>query len=60
MQRAVGLSPHLIYPVVLDGVTYRQLPHPIGRSHWYRDPVCAELAALVLEEMYEEWRRGDG
>ena len=58
-RRAVGLSADLVLPVVLDGVTYRQLPHPSGRCRWYNDPVCADLAALVLEELYEGWRRSN-
>jgi hypothetical protein len=53
----VGLQPDLILPVVLDGVTYRQLPHPSGICRWYNDPTCAELAVLVLEELYEKWRK---
>lgn len=51
----LGLSPLLAEPMVVDGVTYRQLPMPNSRTKWYRDPVCAELAALVLEEMYMGW-----
>jgi hypothetical protein len=57
VRRAAGLPRELVLPVVLDGVTYRQLPHTSGRCHWYNDPVCAELAALVLEELFQEWRR---
>jgi hypothetical protein len=53
---ALGLTPTLISPVVLDGVTYRQLPHLSGRGRWYNDPVCVDLAAMVLEEAYAGWR----
>ena len=55
-RKAVGLPKHLVHPIVLDGVTYRQIPNPSGEGRWYNDPVCRELAGLLLEELYEEWR----
>ncbi len=53
----LGLEEQLIYPVHLHGITWRQLPHPSGRNHWFNDDVCAELAAMLLEELYEEGKR---
>lgn len=53
----LGLEAQLVYPVERDGVIWRQLPHPSGRNHWYNDDVCAELAAMLLEELYEQGRR---
>lgn len=52
----MGLPDRLIEPIVdrLSGVTWRQLPHPSGRNHWYNDETNADLAALLLEELYQE------
>jgi hypothetical protein len=54
---ATGVPRELVLPQVLGGVTYRQLPHPSGLCRWYNDEANRELAALLLEEMYEEGRR---
>jgi hypothetical protein len=52
-RRALGLPKILVHPETRDGVIYRQLPHPSGRCLWYNDETCADLAAMVLEELYE-------
>lgn len=49
---ALGLPRLLLHPQVSRGVTWRQLPHPSGRCHWYNDPKNREVASLLLEELY--------
>lgn len=56
VRNLLGLEKMLIHPVESHGVTWRQLPHPSGRCLWYNDQHCAELAALLLEELYEQGR----
>ena len=56
VRRVVGVPRELVLPTAWDGVVYRQLPHPSGRCLWYNDATCRELAALLLEEMYEGGR----
>jgi hypothetical protein len=51
-RKALRLPKKLIHPVEQDGVTWRQLPHPSGRCHWYNNKECRALAALLLEELY--------
>lgn len=51
---AFDLPRELILPVRRDDVVWRQLPHPSGRNLWFNDETCAELAALLLEELYHE------
>lgn len=53
----LGLEEQLVYPLERHGAVWRQLPHPSGRNHWYNNDVCAELAAMLLEELYEQGRR---
>ena len=50
----LGLPPLLVYPQEIGGITWRQLPHPSGRCRWYNDEMNAELAALLLEHLYEQ------
>lgn len=52
VRSVVGVPEELILPTVLDGVTYRQLPHPSGRCLWYNDQTQADLAAMLMEELY--------
>lgn len=52
-RRALGLRKELILPQEHEGATWRQLPHPSGRCHWYNDPECAALAASLLRDLYE-------
>ena len=49
---AFGVPPTLVHPQEYGGVTWRQLPHPSGRCHWYNAPKNREVAALLLEELY--------
>lgn len=52
-RRMLGLPKLLIHPVLLRGVTWRQLPHPSGRCLWYNDPDCRALVAALLAELYQ-------
>ncbi len=45
----------LIHPQDIDGVIWRQLPHPSGRNHWYNNPENVKLAELLLEELYRDY-----
>lgn len=57
VRRALGLPEQLVHPVEMDGVTWRQLPHPSGLNHWYNSEECKDVAALLLEELYLQWRQ---
>lgn len=52
---AFGVPPLLVHPQEIRGVTWRQLPHPSGRCHWYNDPKNREVAALLFEELFLEY-----
>lgn len=56
VRRAFGLPRELVHPIVRDGVTYRQVPHPSGRCLFYNDPVQRALVAVMLEDLYLEGR----
>lgn len=43
----------LIHPQVIDGFTWRCLPHPSGRSPLYNDPVMRNLAGMMLAEVLD-------
>lgn len=51
-----AFSPHLskplertlIHPQVIDGITWRWLPHPSGRSRHYNDPSMRALAGMLI------------
>lgn len=45
------LYPILIHPQVVDGITWRWLPHPSGRVTQYNDPVIRALAGLMLADV---------
>lgn len=60
-REALGLEKLLLHPQVVQlgmarRVTFRQLPHPSGRSHWYNEPDHRLIAGLLLEELYERGR----
>lgn len=57
-RQLLGLPKQLVHPVVRYGVTYRQLPHPSGRCHWYNHPTQRAVAELLLEELYVRHREG--
>lgn len=41
----------LIHPQVVDGVTWRWLPHPSGRVICYNDPTMRMLVGMLLTEL---------
>jgi hypothetical protein len=43
----------LIHPQVIDGITWRWLPHPSGRSTTYNDPVMRMLAGTLLADVLD-------
>lgn len=53
VRRAFGIPPLLVHPQEIDGVTWRQLPHPSGRCHWYNDPRHRRVAEVLLQELYD-------
>lgn len=53
VRKHLKLPKVLIHPIVRDGVTFRQVPHPSGRTLFYNDPVCRELVAMLLEDLYD-------
>lgn len=40
----------LVHPVTVDGITWRRVPHPSGRSRWYNDAGHRAVVGLLLEE----------
>jgi len=44
----------LILPQVIDGCTWRLLPHPSGRSTYFNDPVIRTLVGLALADVLQE------
>ncbi len=52
VRKALGLPKVLIHPVQMMGLTFRQVPHPSGRTLFYNDPVQRQLVAMLLEELY--------
>lgn len=55
VRRAFDLPRQLIDPWEDEdrGVTWRQVPHPSGRNHFYNDPVQRRLVAMLLTELYQ-------
>lgn len=43
----------LIHPQVVDGITWRWLPHPSGRSICYNDPVTRTVAGMLLANVID-------
>ena len=42
----------LIHPRVADGITWRMIPHPSGRSTLYNDPTMRALVGMMLADLY--------
>jgi len=57
VRRAFGVPPLLVHPQEIDGVTWRQLPHPSGRNLWYNEPKNRRLAEVLLGDLYDCARR---
>lgn len=54
VRAAFGVRKLYVEPQESGGVVYRQLPHPSGLCRYYNDPDFADVAALLLEELYLE------
>lgn len=52
-----GLPPVLVHPQVIGGCTWRQVPHPSGRNLWFNDAANVKLVELLMEELYNEYRK---
>lgn len=48
VRRWLWLPRQLIIPVVVEGVTYRQIPHPSGRNLFYNDPLNRQLVEVLF------------
>lgn len=44
----------LIHPQEVDGVIFRQLPHPSGLNLWFNSETNRSLASMLLEELYND------
>lgn len=53
VRRAFGHPRSLLHPQVIGGATYRQVPHPSGRNHWYNEQKNRDLVAMLLEDLYK-------
>jgi len=52
VRQAFQLPKMLIHPIEIDGVLYRQIPHPSGRCLFYNDPILRALVALLMRDLY--------
>jgi hypothetical protein len=57
VRRSFGHPELLLHPQIIDGCTWRQLPHPSGRNAWYNSAENKRLAAMLLEELFVEYNR---
>lgn len=48
VRRAFRLPKLFLHPIVRDGVTYRQVPHPSGRCLFYNDPINQEIVGMLI------------
>jgi hypothetical protein len=49
----MDLPPLFLHPQIIDGVTWRQIPHP--EDLWSYDDVNSDLVAMLLESLYVSW-----
>lgn len=49
----------LIHPQVRNGVTWRLLPHPSGRSTFYNDPITRTLVGMTLADAISQHSTGE-
>lgn len=53
VRRSLELQKMLIHPLTVDGITYRQIPHPSGRNRFYNDPALKFLVGDMLRSLIE-------
>jgi hypothetical protein len=53
VRSSFGVPKLLIHPQEVDGVVWRQLPHPSGMNLWYNDPTNVSMAGMLLAELFE-------
>jgi hypothetical protein len=51
VRKLLFLPKVFLHPVVRYGSTFRQIPHPSGRCHYYNNKLCRDLVAMMLEDM---------
>lgn len=51
VRRSLDLPKMLIHPLTVDGITYRQIPHPSGRNRFYNDPALKFLVGDMLRSL---------
>lgn len=63
VRRSLDLPKMLIHPLTVDGITYRQIPHPSGRNRFYNDPALKFLVGDMLRSLVqgslEENKKGE-
>jgi hypothetical protein len=60
-QLSAPIQKVLIHPQVIDGVTWRLIPHASGRCVHYNDPTVRLLVGFLLADLLEEsekWPKG--
>jgi hypothetical protein len=48
---SIALPKMFIHPITVDGVTYRQIPHPSGLTRFYNDAVARQLVAMMFLDL---------
>lgn len=51
VRRSLDLPKMLIHPLTVDGITYRQIPHPSGRNRFYNNPSLKFLVGDMLRSL---------
>jgi hypothetical protein len=62
VRRTLQISRLLVHPQTINGVTYRQIPHPSGLTRNYNDPMMRWLVGSLLLELAMgdlPWERTD-
>lgn len=58
VRRSLDLPKMLIHPLTVDGITYRQIPHPSGRNRFYNDPALKFLVGDMLRSLVKGENNG--
>lgn len=60
VRRSLDLPKMLIHPLTVDGITYRQIPHPSGRNRFYNDPALKFLVGDMLKSLISKEGENNG